>query len=266
MIRRDWPLTDNPGHWLLIPQEEHARLSEKLAAAWRLPGIGDLFEGTRTNPEEVVQAIRLHDRGWRDWDAAPGIDPSHARPYGFTEMPPQDAQRIWTESIHACRELGPLAGWMAAGHFIHLQSKQDEDDPAWRSWLERHERLREEWLAEWLHQDARHTERLANHALLLLQAFDWISLWICCRAPLTSGDPEEGMDLADARFGFGPFRCTATLAGVSVAPWPLGRLPEGLELSVDAMIAPVRAYRGADELLESATPGRYTWTLAAPRS
>ncbi|MCA9241163.1 MAG: DUF3891 family protein, partial [Planctomycetales bacterium] len=125
MIRRDWPLTDNPSHWLLIPQHEHARLSEKLAKAWRLPSIDDLFEGTQTNPEEVVQAIRFHDCGWQEWDPSPGIDPEHGRPYGFTEMPPQDAQRIWDESIRACRVLGPLAGWMVSGHFIHLQSKQD---------------------------------------------------------------------------------------------------------------------------------------------
>src|SRR6056297_2161123 len=105
MIRRDVPLGSDAKAWLCITQPEHARLSYVLASAWR----GFLPNAPADVREELLTAILHHDDGWAAWEADPKIDPEHGRPYGFTEMPPHDAQSLWSASIDACESIGPLA-------------------------------------------------------------------------------------------------------------------------------------------------------------
>ncbi|MEM1304421.1 MAG: DUF3891 family protein, partial [Planctomycetota bacterium] len=164
MIRRDVPRTGKNAdagdlsHWLLISQVEHARITHQLAAAWKtlLPGASGLVR------QEFLAALLHHDDGWKPWSRDPQIDPEHGRPYGFTEMPPRLAQEIWSGSIEACREIGPLAGWMVASHFIGLQGKPDDDPDdcdfgEWARWLGEQDRRRTAWLAEWQAAGSQHS-------------------------------------------------------------------------------------------------------------
>lgn len=271
MIRRNLPLTRDDGEWLLVPQREHARVSGQLASAWGGPAAppivcdADSPSGPlRAAREETLQAIRLHDEGWADWDAAPGVDPAHARPYAFTEMPTADAQRIWSASIERCREVGPLAGWIVAGHFMALQSKADDDFAQWRPWLEEQQAACDAWLAEWLAQSAAYTEPLAQRAMFLLQTFDWLSLWLCCRAPLAAADAEatEPLELRDAQWAFGPYRFAPlgdSPGAVHVSPWPFTEPLVRVEAA--GLRAPAAAYDDSRSLLDAARPMRLAWTL-----
>lgn len=256
MIRRDSPRAGAPTHWLLIPQREHARLSYELAAAWQANPVACFL----SDRPEVLEAIRLHDCGWSEWEASPKIDPAHSWPYGFTEMPPTEAQRIWSKSIGDCRDLGPLAGWIVAGHFIHLQSKQDDDYALWAPWLAKYQALQDAWLDEWKSQDTLHTERLAETGLFLLQTFDWLSLWLCCLVPIVDDDPVEKIELGDGAFGFGPLKLRGASDGVTVDPWPFAE--DAPELSVDARRVPVANYSSTDELLAAAQTVTVDWKLA----
>ena len=257
MIRRDAPRTDDPTHWLLIPQQEHARLSYELAAEWRdlLPDAPDRVR------EELLTAMLRHDDGWPEWDAQPLIDPEHGRPYGFTEMPPAEAQRLWSASIDICRAIGPLAGWVAASHFIHLQDKQDDDFHEWRPWLAQQDAHREAWLRDWSSQDARHTPHLAERCLALLQTFDWLSLWLCCLAPLNPADPREELTLGaeDKAFGVFGFRSAAD-GKIGVRPWPFKT--NSLALRAPARLAPVGPYASQEQLLAATAPAELGWSLA----
>src|SRR5687768_8556541 len=87
--------------WLLISQVDHARLAGDLAAAW----------GNETVPglplaEWLVPAIRDHDEGWRNWEAAPTVT-DEGRPRPFTEMPAAEAAAIWDVSIEVCASGAP---------------------------------------------------------------------------------------------------------------------------------------------------------------
>jgi hypothetical protein len=249
MIRRNYPLDSDSSEWLLIAQQEHARVSHQLAAAWD-GMLSDAPAGVR---DEFLHAVLHHDDGWLEWRTAPKIDPAYGRPYGFTEMPPAEAQAIWSRSIDDCRQRGLLAGWVVASHFIDLQKKQDDDFAQWARWLGEQDRHRTDWLAEWLAGSEHHTTSLADECLFLLQTFDWLSLWLCCRAPIAVTDPAEQLVLGNAEHGFstvtfhpaGPQQSAneaqQTYQQLRVEPWPFGS-DAGYELSVSAQRLPARRY------------------------
>ncbi|MEO0529320.1 MAG: DUF3891 family protein [Planctomycetota bacterium] len=277
MIRRDvpWGAAD-PKHWLLISQVDHARLSFELAAAWgnaSVPALvcppDDFEHPLAATLQALLDAVDHHDDGWLSWRESPGIDPKTGRPYSFTEMPPADAQRIWTESIEACRAFGPFAGWLVAAHFSALQSKRDGDYPEWVAWLEEVDRQRAGWLAEWLgRRSERHTQQLADRCLAWLQAFDWMSLWLCCRCPVARGGGDgEPLVIGDDETGWPEVTFKPLLRGdeserrVQVSPWPFAK--SSLRLSVPGTLVPVKDYR-SEPIIGVGRAVRVSWRLVPP--
>lgn len=276
MIRRNIPLgSDSPASWLLVKQTVHAQLSYDLAIAWGSEAIGPLFCDPQDDKHplhrvrhEFLEAVRIHDDGWIAWGDNPEIDPAHGRPYGFTEMPTQAAQRIWSDSIERCRQIGPFAGTIVASHFSWLQSKKDEDFHEWEPWLKKVDADRTAMLDEWLAQSPAFTEELAERSLAWLQAFDWMSLWLCCYAPLNAEDrtPEPmiiGGDVFDGKTDWPEIRFIPQ--GISsdgksvlrVDPWPF--VEEELELSVEAGIMPAVDYTTVNQ--KDVSPSQASWRL-----
>ena len=98
------------------------------------------------------------------------------------------AQQLWDDSIRACRQIGPLAGWVVASHFTALQSDPDEDHADWVPWLKKVNMEQIAWFDEWLALSDHHTLELAESSLRWLQLVDWASLWLCCYVPLHEHD------------------------------------------------------------------------------
>ena len=116
MIRRDALGDDGGPAWVLIDQSEHARVSGDLARAW---GRGRFRV---VDPRDtVVSAIYRHDDGWPAYDRAPDVDSHTGRPVAFTEMELGTAQAIWTQSIEKMADLGPLAQYIVACHFVAMR-------------------------------------------------------------------------------------------------------------------------------------------------
>ncbi len=243
MIRRALPLgAESPQRWLLISQPDHARLSFELAKAWGgadvEPLVGaadDAGHPLAAVREEFLEAVRRHDDGWIGY--RPLVDIASGLPLPFTEMPADASQAIWNGSIDACREIGPLAGWVVASHFHALQAKHDADHAQWEAWLAAVELRRAAWLAEWLGASPQHTESLADRCLAWLQAFDWMSLWLCCVCPVARDDAmPEPLVVGSEATGWPTIRFTPRRKPdvgprrVSVTPWPFGSA--SVELSV----------------------------------
>lgn len=177
MIRREQHNADGTTDWILLTQREHARVSGELAKHWG----NEPFLPLR--PADVVlPAIYRHDDGWRQWEAAPQVDPVSGKPRSFTEMPVDDAHQIWARSIDDVADLGPLAQFMIAEHFIFLRSHGDDAAlPESQRFLDTYRRKCRTWLGQWQSANpALHTEEIARRAVEHLQLFDALSLWLCC--------------------------------------------------------------------------------------
>lgn len=285
MIRRELDTDDGDNQWLLVSQVEHAHLSGELARAWTAddlsPRVCDGQPTPRDTTDEIFAAVAHHDDGWADWEAAPAIDPAHRRPYSFiSEMPLADSLAIWDGSIAAVREIGPLAGWMVAGHFYELLAASGDavKEQMAAGWLRSTERQRCEWLQSWQAAASGNTARIADRALRLLQLADQLSLWLCRFCPLAveAARPDAEPFILDWQdSGVGLYRLAprrrATQSSKSAdqssdsdwavvcTPWPF--VDAQLNLAADAWLAPVRKYTSSAELVNVRRPVKLGWLL-----
>jgi hypothetical protein len=108
MIRKVW----NRDKWLLTPQVEHARLSGLIAASWNFPG--------EKPSDEVIQAIRRHDDGWKEADEKPLVNGAGA-PMNFDEGDLGRSTEIWSRSARLLADDGKAYGAaLVASHFLHF--------------------------------------------------------------------------------------------------------------------------------------------------
>jgi len=268
MIRRELELTEGDKKWLIMSQVEHARISGELTNT-----LSERF------PPEVVDGIAHHDDGWAEWEAAPKINPSIGGPYSFLEMPLEESLVIWDRSIAAARKIGPLAGFIVAGHFYNLLSDSDHAaEPNAIAWLSAKRKARTAWLDEWVRSGEGHTLDAAKHAQAQLLTTDLFSLWLCCDSPIAGAAGEileqspmkPRLDRLLSQFtfksaGFGRRHATLenTLEGlawiIAVDPWPF---TESLvSLSMIAEWAPVANYDNWQSLKVASQPVELRWRL-----
>ena len=265
MIRRDIQLGDDQARWLIVSQTEHARLSGELARHCnRVIGANLAAEQMLPVRAEVQEAIHHHDDGWLAWDSSPGLDPSSGRPLSFRELPLEESLKLWDASIDRCAEIGPLAGWVVASHFCALlaASTREHEQALIDGWLPEVNQSRDEWLKTWQAEKPElYTRELEEEALLHLQVFDVMSLWLPLMCPCPGEQWPATME--PYRIGEGtPLQAvlTPTIGRVHVEPW-LFDLPE-LALEAEALVVPARTYRDGAELLKAGQEYQLQWVLA----
>lgn len=273
MIRREILLAGGVPRWLLVSQVEHARLSAVLAEHG-LSHFGRTMiggeEALAAVRSELLEAIRRHDDGWAEWESQPNLDPQSHRPLSFRELPLGEALANWDGSIASAEEVGPLAAWTVAGHFVALLDNAEHEHNLVESarWLAQSNDRRASWLAEWqLLNPKLHTVRLAEEALWWLQTFDLLSLWLCAVSPaggeivqdwpadyhISPGSSLE-MDIHAKR--------SAEMTNetqLTVVPWRFDS--REIKLEASASVVPQRAYRDAADLLASRSPHELHWRL-----
>jgi Protein of unknown function (DUF3891) len=176
MIVRESP----EGSLILIGQTDHAKLSGQCAAHW---GNGAF---ARPRPyEAVVRAAMFHDSGWYDYEASPSVAADTGRPLNFLQVvwgKPQ--RRAFEWAIDWMTKIDPYSGLLVSKHRTGLQRgrygkvahpkifntqnlPEDNED-----FLARNE---ETQAAQLRNYDE--AEFWTNYQLL--QAFDFISLFLC---------------------------------------------------------------------------------------
>jgi hypothetical protein len=235
----------------LVPQHEHALLAGRLASHWGNAS----FE--RPDPsDQFVEAVSMHDCGWRDHDARPTADAA-GRPHDVFQTPLEIAMRAWEQTGVALADARPLVRLLVSLHVMALSARaassgnrsrrQEFDLNCFQhAEIERQEELRrslglrvdmplklglavtpgvaeEDWLRR-LHEN--------------LQALDRLSLTICCNAvPFRQAEgivPRPGVRAT-------PLRMERTGDWtVRVEPWPFDE--SELRLEVPGRIVPATAY------------------------
>lgn len=255
------------GSSVLIPQVSHAWMAWQVADHW----------GNRRFPRpapraEVLTAVLLHDSGWPEYDAAPGLGGS-GRVRTFDSMPPDAHLGIWRTSVARAAMHARYSGLLVAAHFTHFAGVKGEDllargDTAnarrSHSLKAELERQQSGWREE-LAGDARYEPHLRGPRwqtnLQVLSACDTISVFLCAdhRRQFTFNAIDATGDTVT---------CTADPIDDRiwrVHPWPL----EGpqLRLQCEGRRLPRATFESAEELhemLRTAPVERIGFTLLRP--
>lgn len=205
--------------YLLISQDDHAHLAGDVAAALRASWLPEL-------DSDMVDAIRLHDCGWRALD-----DEQLARaregepPVSFLDMGVAEFLSAWTESIEHVAARSPVGGAVVSLHFSRLAEYRlnlGQDAPHGA-------RL----LAEFLEGETQRRRRLTPPCGVpaipfftdALQLCDLISLYLCCGTGAAVEFPQFEGKLKLRRgaevYIFDPSPlCTPLELSLGAAAWP----------------------------------------------
>ena len=162
-----------PPDFLLITQPDHARLSAEMLSLWRRDRLPD-----HPRRRELLFAIREHDNGWREADAAPSCDAVLQRPHDFRSLPATERVEIWQRGIERFSSDHPYAALLIARHAESLHQHATEVSETWLHYLSRLEHLRRDWF-----EDAGVDARLIDRDYRFLETADLLSLAVCCRWP-----------------------------------------------------------------------------------
>lgn len=109
----------------VVAQADHAALAADLLALVRSPGLVG-------HPRRcaLLAAVRRHDDGWWEADAAPRLAADRGGPLDFRGLSTALRLEIWTRSVERHAGADPYTGALVATHFLRLA------DPAWSDWVE----------------------------------------------------------------------------------------------------------------------------------
>ncbi|MGA0123259.1 MAG: DUF3891 family protein [Gaiellales bacterium] len=210
----------------IVTQVDHAVVSGILAEAWAATGPDALAPRA-----SIITAARLHDIGWRHWEAAPRLNPDSGRPANFLDVQIDEHLRLYRLGIDEVAEIDPWAGMLVAMHAAGIYTGRYGTQPALL--LSRAPAVQELVDAFVAEQEARYeaarvalgvTEDELWRAYVLLQVFDRLSLRLCQGDPAGPGPmeialpgerilhvtPDEGCDRLDPW----PFAADEVVVGV----------------------------------------------------
>jgi Protein of unknown function (DUF3891) len=217
---------------LFIPQRTHAALAATLMAHWRFGGLPD-------NPRRgaILTATREHDAGWAEEDAELHVG-DNGEPLDFVAVPPHVKQRIWPRAAErVAGATSPYVAALVAQHALTVHAPLRQQ-PAWRDFFARMERLRDGYLSRASPAEA--AAARADYAFVRIG--DQLSLIFC-----------NGWTTPMSGTGF-----SAALEGstLRITPDPFGgqRIP----MQVEARILPARPYGSSADLRETYEKARPT--------
>ena len=158
--------------WLLVAQADHAALAGEMASKIISKDFPKL-------EPEVIQAITVHDDGWKQIDGRPK---KAGRPLPFFEEAPADIFHAWEGSIAVATQIAPIAGILVSEHFCRIArdfaraaTTSAEVAQVLTTFVER-EIAQQEELREQQNRDAKEINLLVD----VMQFFDLLSLYVCC--------------------------------------------------------------------------------------
>jgi len=181
----------------LIQQTDHMRQVGEIGEAW---GSDAVLPATDGRPH-LLRAAYEHDRGWKEWEGSPTVDPATHRPHDFTALPVSMHVAFYRRAIDAVEAADPHAGLLVSMHGQGLYLGRfgagglPEPSPAE---VERYEPAVREFIAGESERQRRLRGALGvNDAAVwrqyaLLQAWDRLSVLFCHGEPRMTLGPVPG--------------------------------------------------------------------------
>lgn len=95
---------------MLVTQPDHAHFAAEVLRLFRSPGLAG-----HPRRQAILRAVRLHDNGWREVDAAPRAD-ADGRPIPFPEIGPELRVEIWRRGVLRYEEEDPYVALLTLCH------------------------------------------------------------------------------------------------------------------------------------------------------
>lgn len=251
----------------MIPQVSHTFLAWQLAEHWGNRGF------VRPSPRaEVLAAVLLHDGGWYELDANPGLD-QNARVRTYTSLSVNDTIGVWRMNVLRASMTSRYVGLLVAAHFAQLAERKaaallaSGDTTGSRRILSLQaelERQQDGW-REVLEDDARYETSLRGPGwetnLRMLVACDKVSIFLCGSHP--SGFSIEVVNRSGVVVS--PTFSQIEERSWKVQPWPFRGSAVRLRCE-GRRVGSVRFASVADlqEALQNAPVERLTFTLLRP--
>lgn len=176
----------------IITQPDHACFASELLSLWRAGRMPD-----HSRRADLLFAVREHDNGWREEDAAPRLDPRGDRPVDFRNLPSREREELWRRAILRYAAERPYVALVIAEHARYLSSVAQE---SWNDLLQHIDTARSGWLAaagvseETILEDAR-----------ILRMVDTLSLALCQSSSEFLADPRHRAQVAGDSLFLNPF-------------------------------------------------------------
>lgn len=220
---------------VLVTQPDHARFAAELIGLFRWPELA-----RHPRRAALLVAIREHDNGWQEADAAPHIDPETGWPCGFRRLPPAARLEVWRRGVERQAADRPYSSLLVCEHALRLHAGRAADG-TWRDFLAELGERRGELLAACGLTDS---ERAGDYGWLELG--DAVSLAVAEGEPRSVARPALGARCRAGRVELDPF----PLAGATTFRLPCRRIP-------------ARRYRGEGDLAGELAAAR--WQAMAVR-
>lgn len=219
------------GSLLFVTQPDHARFAAELLALWRADGLPD-----HPRRAELLFAVREHDNGWREADAAPRWNAGEGRPHDFITMPREERIEIWQRGTARFAGEHPYATLLITRHALRLHQDRPRED-GWGDFLDYLGELQQGLLEE---LGIEQEDLAADYRWLDLT--DLLSLAVCNRWQ----EPFERYGVrGQVAAGLPPSLDGGGVLELSLAPFPLAG---ATTFQIPCRTIPQRAYAGDADL------------------
>ena len=164
-----------------IKQEDHAAFAAFLLERWS-------DHGFKHDPirEAVIKATGEHDNGWREFDAAPRINPKNRLPIDFKNLSPEETFEIWMRGSRRFIDEDPFVALLITHHAYAIHEHTHNRSGVWKEFFTSLAQQRGQ-----LRDQLGLTHNDVEHGYSFLRMMDWFSLMFCSNLKLGNARPAQ---------------------------------------------------------------------------
>jgi hypothetical protein len=162
--------------YLMVTQNDHAQIAGEIARNCKEEYF---FDDNRT--QDVLLAIKEHDRGWIELDSSPVWNDKTEKPYSFIDYPLSLKITFYKKGLDEVEKISKYAGLLCSLHYSSFI--QDPSEPAVRKFWHEEKRRQEQLSIDLQLPGNENKQETLMYHLDLLKFCDYLSLYISLNEP-----------------------------------------------------------------------------------